>query len=77
MQIIESKHWQRKKRFRRNIEPYMIESVISGGPVQRDKIHDGALNAIGFVPQTGKTLKVVFRRITKEKVKLITASYLD
>ncbi len=77
MRVIESKHWRHKKRYRKNIEPYMIEYVISNGVMQRDRYNLNALNAIAVVPPTGKTLKVVFRKIGGDKVKLITAYYLD
>jgi hypothetical protein len=56
----------------------MIEHVIGGSKgFEKDKHHENALNAIGVVPQTGRKLKVVFRWIGKERVKLITAYYLD
>ena len=78
MEIVESFHWQKKKKFRKNIEDYMIEHVIASSKgFEKDKHHENALNAIGVVPQTGRKLKVVFRWFGKEKVKLITAYYLD
>ena len=77
MEVVESKHWRNKKRFRKNIEPYMIKAVIRNGLLLRDRLHLNVLNAMAVVPQTGKTLKVVFRKIGRDKVKLITAYYLD
>jgi hypothetical protein len=77
MEIIESKHWQYKKSFRASIEAYMIEYAILYGSVQRDRHNLNVLNSIVLIPQTGKTLKVVFRYLAKDKVKLIAAYYLD
>ncbi len=78
MEIIESLHWQEKKKFRKNIENYMVEYAITyAAEFQKDKHHENALNAVCTIPQTGRTLKVVFRWVGKEKVKLITAYYLD
>jgi hypothetical protein len=45
--------------------------------MQKDKHYKNALNAIALIPQNGRRLKVVFRRIGKERVKIITAYYLD
>lgn len=78
MEIVESLHWKKKKRFRKNIESYMVEYAInSSKQIQADKYYKNALNAVAVIPQTGKKLKVVFRWLGKEKIKLITAYYLD
>ena len=55
----------------------MIEFTINSSDHHRDKTHPDALNAIANIPQTGKRLKVVFRKIGKDRVKLITSYYLD
>ena len=77
MEIIESKHWKYKKTFRPNIEAYMIEYTISYGSFHRDKNDLTVFNLIAIIPQTGRHLKVVFRQLDRDKVKLITAYYLD
>ncbi len=56
----------------------MIEYAIGNSKqFEGEKHHENALNAIVIIPQTGRKLKVVFRWIGKEKVKLITAYYID
>ena len=78
MKIEESFHWKMKKRFRLDIEDYMIEYAVSNPlKIQKDRHHENALNAIARIPQNGRTLKVVFRKTGVEKIKLITAYYLD
>ena len=77
MEIEESFHWKKKKKFRLNIEDYMIEYAIDNSKHKKDQQHQNALNAVSKIPQNGKKLKVVFRKTGKEKIKLITAYYLD
>ena len=77
MQIMESLHWRKKKKFRKDIENYMIEYAVNSGKIEKDRLHKNALNSICIIPQTGKRLKVVFRKIGKESIKLITAYYLE
>jgi hypothetical protein len=78
VEIIESLHWKRKKPFRKNIESFMIEWVIVRSKKhERDKHHSNALNASAVIPHTGRKLKVVFRKIGKDRIKLITEYYLD
>ncbi|MDO8633747.1 MAG: hypothetical protein Q7K34_00450 [archaeon] len=78
LEIIESFHWKKKKKFRRNIEQYMIEYALSNPKdFEKDKTQDNALNVIMVIPQNGKRLKVVFRKIGSQTIKLITAYYLD
>ena len=56
----------------------MIEYVLSNPKnFEKDKTHGNVLNAIGIIPQNGKQLKVVFRKIGSQRIKLITAYYLD
>ncbi|MBU0662530.1 MAG: hypothetical protein ABH854_00440 [Candidatus Diapherotrites archaeon] len=78
MEIIESHHWKLKRPFRKDIENYMLSYAVSNckNP-QTDKHHKNALDAVCRIPQTGKILKVVFRRLGKDSIKLITAYYLD
>ena len=77
MQIVESLHWKKKKKFRKDIEKYMIEYAANNGRLEKDRFHKNALNSICVIPQTGRKLKVVFRKTRKESIKLITAYYLE
>jgi len=78
VQIIESYHWQKKKKYRRNIELHMIEYAInSSEKYQKDAYHKNAVNTTVVVPETGRRLKVIFRKLGKQRVKLITAYYID
>lgn len=78
MEFVESFHWQKRKPYRKDVEPYMVEYAIEHAErFQRDKHHQNALNARCKIPQNGRTLKVVFRPIGRGKVKLITAYYED
>ena len=71
-------HWKIKKQFRKDIENYMIEYVIINcKKPKKDRYHKNALNAIARISQTGRKLKVIFRKTEKDKIKLITAYYLD
>ncbi|HZX34684.1 MAG TPA: hypothetical protein VFF09_04875 [archaeon] len=77
MLIEESLHWKRKKKYRKNIENYMVEFAVNNSKHGRDRLYTNALNAKALIPQTGKTLKVVFRKIGEDRIKLITAFYID
>ena len=77
MQIVESLHWKKKKKFRKDVEDYMIEYAVNNGKLEKDRLHKNALNSICAIPQTGRKLKVVFRKTGKESIKLITAYYLE
>ncbi len=77
MEIIETSHWVKKNIFRQDIELYMVEFALMNSNFQKDKNDPALLNAIARIPQNGKILKVVFKFIGKDRVKLITAYYLD
>jgi hypothetical protein len=74
---VESLHWKKKKKFRKDVEDYMIEYAVNNGKLEKDRLHKNALNSICAIPQTGRKLKVVFRKTGKESIKLITAYYLE
>lgn len=77
MEIIGSVHWKLKEFQRKNIELWMIEFVLENcKEFKRDKTHENCLVGIARIPQTGRKLKIVFRKIGKEKIKLITAYYI-
>jgi len=67
----------RKKRYRADITDDLIEYAIINSNELRDKYWGDASNAVCRVPQLGKMLKVIYRRIGKNKIKVITAFWLD
>ncbi len=76
--IIEySKHWNKKKDYRKDITDDLIEYAIINSNGLRDKYWKDASNAICRVPPIGRILKVIYKRIGKNKVKIITAFWLD
>ncbi len=66
-----SKHWIKKKRFRRDISDDMIEYAIISSNIFKDKHWSDALNAIVRIPPSGRILKVVYRRVGKDNYKII------
>ena len=72
-----SKHWQRKKSSRPKITDDVLEYAIANSAELRDKYWEDASNAICRIPPSGRILKVVYRRIGKNKYKIITAYWLD
>lgn len=54
----------------------MIEYALSNSKELRDKEWKDALNAISKIPQSGRTLKVVYKK-SKGKVFIITAFWLN
>lgn len=77
MQLEYSEHWKRKRKYRADIEDTFIEYAISNSNALRDKYWENALNAICRVPPSGRILKVVYTRLAKDKVRIITAFWLD
>lgn len=56
----------------------MIEYALSNpNNFEKDKTHENALKAVIVVPQNGRKLKVVFRKVGSHTIKLITAYYLN
>jgi len=55
----------------------MFEYAIQNSDILPDKHWDDALNAICTIPYTGKVLKVVYKKIGKSEIKIITAFWLD
>ncbi|HLD79745.1 MAG TPA: hypothetical protein VJA18_04240 [Candidatus Nanoarchaeia archaeon] len=77
MEIEYSKHWLKKKlKKRKDITNDMIEYALSNSKELRDKEWKDALNAISKIPQSGRTLKVVYKK-SKGKVFIITAFWLN
>ena len=77
MKFAYSLHWRRKREIRKEITDDLIEYAIQHSNVLRDKNWSEALNAICRVHPMGRMLKVVYKRIGKDKIKIITAFWLD
>lgn len=77
MEFIDSKHWMRKKKYKGDITNEVIEFAIINSPIFRDKYWPDAFNAIAIIPTNGRRLKVIYKRTGKDKLKIITAFWLD
>lgn len=77
MEIEYSEHWKLKQKYRKGISDAFVEYAVTNSNVSRDKYWENALNAICRIPPSGRILKVVYRRLAKNKIKMITAFWLD
>lgn len=77
MEIVYSEHWQRKKKYRPEITDEIIEYAIENSSELIDKYWIDALNAIVRTPPKGRMLKVIYKRLENNKIKVITAFWLD
>ena len=77
MEIVYSEHWKNKKEYRPDITDILIEYAIENSAELTDKYSIDALNAISRVPPNGRLLKVVYKRLEINKIKVITAFWLD
>ena len=77
MKLTYSNHWILKKRKRDNISDDLIEYAVQNSNEIRDKYWEDASNAICRVPPSGRLLKVVYKRIGKDKIKIITSFWID
>ncbi|MCX6815164.1 MAG: hypothetical protein NTY20_05955 [Candidatus Aenigmarchaeota archaeon] len=77
MELEYSEHWKRKRKYRKDINDIIIEYAITNSNALKDKYWENALNAICRVPPSGRILKVVYRKVSGNKVKIITAFWLD
>lgn len=77
MELTSSNHWKMQRKFRPNITDEMIIYAVMNSDELRDKYWPDALNAISRIPPSGRILKVVYKRISIGKVKIITAFWLD
>ena len=66
-----------KKNYRPDIQDELIEYAIENSAELTDKYSIDALNAISRVPANGRLLKVVYKRLGINKIKVITAFWLD
>lgn len=77
MEVEYSKHWLRKHfRKRKDITNDMIEFVLKNSRELKDKHWKDALNSISKIPPSGRTLKVVYKKL-KEKIFIVTAFWLN
>lgn len=76
MKLEHSRHWQRKRKYRKDITSGEIEYAITNSAELKDKYWGDALNAICRVPPSGRILKVIYKK-EKGRVKVITAFWLD
>ena len=77
MELIYSKHWKEQKRVRAEITDELIIHAITHANELRDRDWTDVLNVIARVPTSGRILKVVYKRISKDRIKIITAVWLD
>ncbi|MFA5174412.1 MAG: hypothetical protein WC438_04490 [Candidatus Pacearchaeota archaeon] len=76
MEVINSEHWKRKRKYRKDITDYEIEYAVKNSNELKDKHWEDALNAICRIPPSGRILKVVYKK-QQGKIKIITAFWLD
>ena len=76
MDLVESEHWKKKKKYRKDITNDLIEYAIRNSNELKDKYWDDALNAICRIPPSGRILKVVYKK-ENNQLKIITAFWLD
>lgn len=78
MKFVYSDHWSLKNQFiRSNITEYDIEYALLHSSIIRDKCWDDAFNAIWQIPPSGRKLKVVYKRLPENHIKIITAFWID
>ncbi len=77
MKLEYSKHWLKKRKYRADIIDDMVLYSIQNSAQIRDKYWEDALNAIAKIPPSGRTLKVVYKRVKNGKIKVISAFWLD
>jgi len=76
MDFIESKHWENKKLYRKDIREEHLEYALLHSSIYRDRQWDDAYNALARIPPMRRMLKVVYKR-KEGKIIVITAYWLD
>ena len=76
MKLVYSEHWMLKRQYRADITDWLIEYVIQNSNQLPDRRWEDVLNAICVV-QNGRALKVVYRIIGRDAIKIITAFWLN
>ena len=71
-----SKHWLKKREYRKEITEDLIDYCIKNSNKLRDKYWEDAWNSISRVPPSGRILKVVYKPKGKT-IKILTAYWLD
>ena len=71
-----SKHWLKKRKYRRDITDDAIEYCIQNSNKIKDRYWEDAWNAIARIPPSGRILKVVYKSKGKS-IKILTAYWLD
>ena len=77
MKFVYSEHWKRKRKYRPDITDEKIEYAIQNSTELRDKYWSDTLNAISRIPPTGRMLKVAYKKLESNNIKIITAFWLD
>jgi len=77
MELEYSEHWKRKRKYRKDIADGYIRYAIINSHALTDRYRENTLNAVCRIPPSGRILKVVYRKLAKDKVKIITAFWLD
>lgn len=77
MELTPSKHWKIQRKFRPDITDEAILYAITNSDELKDKYWPDVLNAIARIPPSGRILKVIYKRISSDKLKIITAFWLD
>ena len=76
MQFEYSIHYIKSKKYRPEINEYMVEYCIINSNKIRDGLWDDVLNAICRIPPSGRILKVAYK-IKGKHIKILTAYWLD
>ncbi len=77
MELEYSIHWKNRKLYRKDINNDFIIYAVQNSAILKDKYWEDALNAIARIPPSGRLLKVVYKRLSKDKIKVITAFWMD
>lgn len=77
MNFVYSMHWMQKRKIRKDITDDFLEYAITHSNQIKDKYCENAFNAVCKIQFNGKTLKVVYKKIDYNKIKIITAFWLD
>ena len=71
------RNWKRKRKHRPGIADDVVLLTITREVRVKDARWEGVLNSSLRVPQSGRTLKVVYRVKGPRKYRIITAYWLD
>ena len=77
MEIEHSAYWKGKRKYRPDIEDYMICYAVQNSNILRDRTWPDLFNAIARLPFNGRNLKVVYRRKGKNKIEVVTSYWID